>query len=310
MRKLRMLPILVAAMLVGCFPPKIEISPPKISPTVSVTGAATSLSRLTVGGPHEHGPNLSPDGQWFLIHAAPSDGGRTVLQKINLQTGSRVILTPSDSNNGMGDWMPDQRSIVFVTDRLGVNSLVQSFGVTGEVAVRFITPASLNNIIWPEISPDGSQVAFSISKPPGDNLLSIIDIDGRNLRHIGNGWAARWTHDGEQIAFTRLVGNFVQIFTMDSETGSNLTQLTSENSNNYGPSWSPDGEYISFTSDRVSGYRHLFIMNKDGQEIIQLTNGHFDCAEARWAADWYIYFSSNASDNWDIWRLKPIFQSN
>ena len=91
---------------------------------------------------------------------------------------------------------------------------------------------------------------------------------------------------------------------MDSSSGVNLIQLTTGESKNYSPSWSPDGTKIAFTSNSTGQRRHIFVVDRNGQNLLQLTDGNFDVMCSKWGKDGYIYFSSNAGDNWDIWRLK------
>lgn len=45
-------------------------------------------------------------------------------------------------------------------------------------------------------------------------------------------------------------------------------------------------------------------MDVNGQNVVQLTDGNLDVHSVDWGNDNYIYFTSSAGGNWDIWRLK------
>lgn len=64
----------------------------KIQSSVSVTGSAIAVKRITTGGFEEHNPRLSPDKKWLLVEASGDDTKlikRSVLEKINLYTNCK-----------------------------------------------------------------------------------------------------------------------------------------------------------------------------------------------------------------------------
>lgn len=289
-------------------PVKAEPKPAiKFQATVSITGAASTLSKLTTTETAEKNPRLSPDNKWLLFEVRETGGNpsyKSVLFKLNISNNQKIILTQKSDNSLNGSWTPDAKSIVYATDKLGSLSLVQSYGISGETSVRFITPPSFSPATEPDISPDGKQVAFTLNKSFVDSQICVVDIDGRNLRVYGKGSEPKWSPDGKTLLFSRIVGKSSKIYTMNSADGSNLTELSSVESFDYSPIWSPDGEKIAFISDRVRDRWHLFLMGVTGQNIIQITDGDFDVNSMDWGKDNSIYFSSNAGGNWDIWRLK------
>jgi len=105
----------------------------------------------------------------------------------------------------------------------------------------------------PQISPDGSRVAFTI----GDvnyaanrvvTQIYVVLLEGGNPKQLTNGQssssAPRWSPDGKKIAF--VTGS--QVWTMDSD-GDNKDQVTKLSTGAAAPVWSPDGKWIAFTSD-------------------------------------------------------------
>jgi Tol biopolymer transport system component len=288
--------------------PKLIKMRKKIADAVSITGSAGALKRLTTGGPGERALDFAPDKRWLLIEAFELGKGASanhVLQKIDLHTGTKTVLSPKTSDSRDGAWFPDMKSFVFVSNRLGTRTVVQSLGTSGEVGARFITQPALGAARHPSVDPKGENIAFSIRQSKGQSQLCIIRNDGTNLRVFGAGSHACWRPNGKSIVFVRKVGKYHHLFKMDSVTGADLIELSSLDANDYHPSFSPDGKYIAFISDRVGGRRHLFIMTSNGQRVTQLTDGYFDIDSLTWGEDGYIYFSANAGGNWDIWRLEP-----
>lgn len=279
-----------------------------LAETVSITGSAGFLKRVTTGGPGEKVCDLSPDKLWLLIEVfetGPNASHNHVLQKINLANRSKVLLSPKGSDNREAVWHPDGNSLIFVSNRLGQNTIVQSLGIAGEVGVRFVTQPSLGSTRLPAVSPDGNDIAFCIGDAASSQTLAIIHKDGSNLRMFDYGREPRWSQDANTLLFVRKVGDYNRIFSMDAQTGTNLIELSSTACNDTSPEWSPGGNHIAFLSDRVNGRYHLYVMNRNGQNVTQLTDGLFDINSLLWGKDGFIYFSANAGGNWDIWRLKP-----
>jgi Tol biopolymer transport system component len=209
----------------------LTLSPIKeIQSSVSVTGSVIALKRITTGRLSENNPRLCPQKKWLLVEVSGDEQNkikRKILEKINLETGAKVILTSPNSNSKEGDWLPDSSAIVYASDRMANYTIVKSFGTTGETAVRFISQSALGPARYPCVSPDGKDIAFSIFRSWDDNDIYVIGIDGNNLRAYGQGFQPEWSSDGKTLLFTRKVGNYMNIYSMDGETGVNLTDLSS-----------------------------------------------------------------------------------
>ncbi len=138
--------------------------------------------------------------------------------------------------------------------------------------------------MYPSASPDGKQVVFQ-SNRTGSNQIFIMDMDGSNLRQLGDfplgAETPVFSPDGQQIVFDVYVGeNNNDVFTINVD-GSNLKQLTDSPGYDGHPHWSTDGERIVFNSDRTSPdpdagwsdrWHEIFSMDADGSDVRQHTH--------------------------------------
>lgn len=100
--------------------------------------------------------------------------------------------------------------------------------------------------------------------------------------------------DGSKIAFSAYVGDYPEIFVVNSD-GTELKQLTSNSRTNTNPSISADGSKIAFLSYRriqlggsgepVSTDFQVFVVNSDGTELKQLTDQTFSTGNPSISSD-------------------------
>jgi Tol biopolymer transport system component len=94
----------------------------------------------------------------------------------------------------------------------------------------------------------------------------------------GDGVVPAWSPDGSQIAFDSEKDGQDQIWVMNAD-GTGLHQVTTYEPSqgsaiNDAPSWSPDGSEIAFNCyDSLSGFHNLCVINSDGSNVRQLTDG-------------------------------------
>ncbi|MGH9144739.1 MAG: prolyl oligopeptidase family serine peptidase, partial [Vicinamibacterales bacterium] len=139
----------------------------------------------------------------------------------------------------------------------------------GAQGKRFITEKDLFKFTWiadPQISPDGSRVAFvRVTVNEKENryetsLFAVPAAGGEAPRRLTSGLrdtAPRWSSDGKRLAFVRSVDKDgkpqpaqLYLLQMDGGEARPLTEGTSSASN---PVWSPDGMRIAFNRSTGPG---------------------------------------------------------
>jgi Tol biopolymer transport system component len=105
----------------------------------------------------------------------------------------------------------------------------------------------------PQISPDGTRVAFTIGDVNWDankviTQIYVIPVGGGSMKQLTSGASSatspRWSPDGKRIAYV----SGGQVWTMESD-GDNKDQVTKISTSAAAPVWSPDGQWIAFTSE-------------------------------------------------------------
>lgn len=106
-----------------------------------------------------------------------------------------------------------------------------------------------------------------------------------------------------QIVFSRGVDGYLQLFMVDA-IGSQARQLTFDEQDHVFARFSPDGTQIAYigTND-ASAFSHVFVMDVDGSNRLQLTNNYPDTSLA-WAQDGTLIYTSERDGVSDIYQLE------
>jgi eukaryotic-like serine/threonine-protein kinase len=137
-------------------------------------------------------------------------------------------------------------------------------GVVGGAA-EWITRGSRR---WaqPHASPDGRRLAFN-SSGRQENVF-VINADGTGLQQLTDAAhihrAARWSPDGERIAFYSDRTGAYEIWSVRRD-GSDLRQLTRSPGAHY-PVWSPTGEWMAYSTHMPGNAAFLFDPRKPWEQ--------------------------------------------
>ncbi len=205
----------------------------------------TQERRKVIGG-RAYAPKLHPDGDWIIFH---TNSFPQYLYKVRLDgTG----LTPLSGNSSPND-------LEYTTD------------------ARF--------------SPNGQEILFTIfaGTPRGIALMDTTGTDPEIIVPVGI--TGDWFPDGQQVIYvnwdtTSAISMQRQIYTANRD-GSNQTKLTNLEESNIiaGPAVAPDGTQIAFSHLGEGGRSEIFIMDRDGSNIRQLTQGEGDAYAPEWHPD-------------------------
>lgn len=167
------------------------------NPQIFVMNAdGTGLHQLT----HElaaQSPAWSPDGTRIAYRGlAPDSTHEIYVLDVASGESNRITQEQQDVESGYTDqpsWLPDGRTIVF---QVGEPAVLRSVDIATGATSTIVEDAGI-----PDVSPDGSRVAFntwSVAK------VTLANIDGSDRRILLSGreaCCARWSPDGERIAF-------------------------------------------------------------------------------------------------------------
>lgn len=201
------------------------------------------------------------------------------------------------------------KTISTVTEKPGINSgaifsasgdliyMTQSFRGNADIYEMNISSGKTRNVtshyaddVDPSITRDGSMMAF-LSNRPGKAHIYTMDPNQpdkgvKRISFVGQFNATpRFSPDGKEIVFSSWVDSGFDLYRIASD-GNHLSRLTKDFGSNDEPVYSPDGEFIVFTSKRVisrnKAVQEIYIMNRDGEILGQLTQNFGRCYSPQW----------------------------
>jgi Tol biopolymer transport system component len=147
--------------------------------------------------PPQWSPNGSTIAYWATIPA-----GNVQLFVVRLSDGTSTRVTDEPSAVYEGGWASDRSFVFSISNpRSAYPLLARSIDIGTEE-----TATIARDVSNPEVSPDGTQIAFlSYFRPQGETWLSLMNIDGTGRREIqqvrSNSAFPKWSPDSTRVAF-------------------------------------------------------------------------------------------------------------
>lgn len=206
-----------------------------------------------------------------------------------LETGKRFLTSYRQGMNSGASFAPDNKHL-FLTISQGQSPDIYKMSFDGTLVSRITTGPNGAMNVEPNISADGSKIAFS-SDRPGRPMIYTMNADGSNVKRITYAGVFNstpsWSPDGKKIAFAGQSDDHFDIFVMDAD-GTNMVRLTSAKkpngrwSSNEDPSFSPDGRFVVYTSNRT-GKNQIYISTIDGNEERRITTDNNNYFKPKWS---------------------------
>lgn len=176
-------------------------------------------------------------------------------------------------------WMPDGKSLYFVSDRSGAQNL---WTLTPGQQPRQVTRFDEGRVLWPTISYDGRTIVFErdfeIWKlETADGRAARVPITKRgvpaspSLDHVtlNNGYQdLALSPDGRKVVVT----GRGEIWAASARDGGDAVRVTRSLARESQIDWTPDSRRIVYVSER-NGVAHLFTYDFTTNTETQLTNG-------------------------------------
>lgn len=232
----------------------------------------TNVVNITNSPGEDTQPAWSPDGSRlaYVCHHQPdgSAGGPARICVRNADGTGFKVLSNTQADDFSPSWSRDGSQIAFATFTSGSPSILSIMNADGTGRV----PLLISGAAWPDWSPNGSTLVFSID---ANSIWTFNRLTQSSLRltNTTGDTSPRYSPDGSKIVFQSRRDGLEEIYVMNAD-GTGQTRLTNNSVLDTLPSWSPDGTKILFTSLRDSPMSPaLYIMNADGSSPVRVTDG-------------------------------------
>lgn len=274
-----------------------------------------SLNKITDNEDNKYDAPFGGDNGKNLFFAVRDKRGRSnIYRKENPISAAMSPKTDGRNINSSPTFCPATNQLAYAGRQEGafVNDIFM-MDVSQGAAIRRVTNTPSEAEFYPCLSADGRTILYEklfVGGALRDAQIWRQDLQTESPTLLCQGRMPSFSHDGRTIAFVRFTpdGQNTCLVIMDAN-GQNQTELTDAKMGVVGvPRFSPNDRQIVFQCMKKDKKDlDLYVINRDGTGLTQLTFNKSHDAEPYWSNDGYIYFSSDRGgrrDNFQIWRFR------
>jgi Tol biopolymer transport system component len=263
-----------------------------------INGFSEPQEVFTVGVGHGHGGNGSEPPEQIthvgvVLQLRWSPAGNLFAVQ-TLPFGTIVVMEPDGSNPHtvatdaiLGEFSPDGRRLALTRDTGGNDDIWVVDLHTNRLTpvVTFAVEGFTSHLEW---SPDGKWLAFDRIDCPngtgcGDPQLFVVGVSGAVRHAVALGTDPSWSPDGEQLAFSGLLG---EVRVVSATGGEARTIATRTLGAPTALAWQPKGKAIAFfTGDQnpLEGTFSIATVRPDGKQLRTLPLRGFSAVDLSWS---------------------------
>lgn len=242
-------------------------------------------------------PSVAPDNSkiMFSVIASHKEVSRNKVRTIknidlkmyDLKTKSFSTISDKPGINS-GAIFSSSGSTIYTTLSYKGNADIYEMNL-GSGTTRNVTSHYADDVD-PSITSDGSLMTFLSNRAGRAHIYTMDpanpDKGVKRISFVGQFNAApRFSPDGKEIVFSSWVDAGFDLYRI-SHDGNNLVRLTKDSGSNEEAVYSPDGEFIVFTTKKIisrsKAVQDIYIMNRDGEILGQLTQNFGRCYSPQW----------------------------
>ncbi|MGH7511793.1 MAG: DPP IV N-terminal domain-containing protein [Gemmatimonadales bacterium] len=240
--------------------------------------------------------NIAPSSIWIV----PSNGGRP------------EQVTDAASLNTCPAWMPDGRSLLFISNRDGSRDIYRVVlarsGRPAGAAARLTTGLNLHGL---DLSRDGRVLVYADFSDYA-NIWSLpipagVPVSSAGATPLTTGHQSieglALSPDGRWLAFDSDRGGHQAIYRIPL-TGGEPQLLSGDSGDDFMPAWSPDGRELAYYGFR-NGRRRLFVMPVDGGSPGAVARDSGNQRYPGWSPDGrHLVFHSDRSGRFELYVVE------
>lgn len=278
------------------------------------TDSITTLTTPPLWSIGDQSPTLSPDGSQIAFVRGTVRGVENVFVMPASGGAPTQVTTDSTDVDGLA-WSADGSEIVYAAQRSGVSGLWRVEADGGDpTLIRSATEGT--RFSHPTLAPRSNRLAYTLKSAQLDvwtlrQPSQYAEFEATPLLSSTQEDASpSIAPNGKRIAFVSDRSGTPEIWIAQAD-GTKPNRLTSLGGPTiHAVSWSPDGTSLCFVARR-HGQSDLYLLSASGGASSRLTTAHSEDMVPRWSRDGQrIYFTSNRTGHWEVWRTRVAADSH